>query len=75
MNDTKQIDSYEKAQLPNGSVHMLWTADGVPQEMLCGASKGAAVTYDLLKARVTCRVCRERAIAIVAGEDSPRLGA
>lgn len=70
--NAKQIDLYQKAQVFDGSVHMMWTADGVPQAMLCGRSKATAVTADLLKARVTCRPCRQRALDIVDGKDAPR---
>ena len=71
MNAT-QIDLYQKAQASDGSIHMLWTEDGTARQMLCGRSKATAVTADLLRARVSCQRCRDRAIAIVAGDDSPR---
>lgn len=72
MNTEIQRDDYQKAQVADGSVHMLWSADGKPVEMLCGRSKATATTFDLLRARVTCKVCRERALAIVEGSDDPR---
>lgn len=69
--ETKQIDMYQPHMVADGSVHMLWTADGKPREMLCGRSRATAVPAGL-RDRVTCKRCRERAMAIVAGEDSPR---
>lgn len=65
-------DLYQVAQVSDGSVHMMWSENGVAQKMLCGRGLATATTDNLLRARVSCLVCRERALAIVGGEDDPR---
>lgn len=66
------VEMYQKTQLPNGSIHVVWSLGGIQQATLCGVSNEGAATDDLLRAQVTCRRCADRAMAIIEGKDSPR---
>lgn len=65
------FDMYEKVIFYGNDVHMQWSTEDGPQALLCGPLRPAGVTASP-SSRVTCRKCRDRALAIVGGEESPR---